>query len=122
MKKSKASRVEQKLLTMIDELKKSDDPINLWFELSYAQFLTVPRLVMQSMPIKWQRKMAVLLEEMDETFDWRPTEGRYWVKLKDSRGRFVDAPLNDYRRGSCEHLRRKKLHKGKAPNDPRTIS
>lgn len=55
--------------------------------------------------------MAVLLEEMDETFDWRPTEGRYWVKLKDSRGRFVDAPLNDYRRGSCEHLRRKKLHK-----------
>lgn len=112
-KKSKASRVGQKPLTMIDELKISEDPINLWFELSYAQFLTVPRLVMQSMPIKWQRKMAVLLEEMDETFDWLPTEGRYWVKLRDSRGRFVDAPLNDYRRGSCEHLRRKKLHKGK---------
>lgn len=91
--------------TIIEELAESNDPLNLWFELSYAQFLTVPRLVMQSMPIEWQRKMAVFLQEMDETFDWRPHEGRYWVRLKDNNGRFADAPLNDYRRGSCEHLR-----------------
>ena len=91
--------------TFIEELSKSDDPINQWFELTYAQFLTVPRLVMQSMSIGWQRKMAVLLQEMDETFDWRPKEGKYWVKLKDDSGRFCHAPLADYRRGSCEHLR-----------------
>ena len=89
---------------MTEELEESDEPISLWFELSYAQFLTVPRLVMQSMPLEWQRKMAVLLQEMDETFDWRPKEGRYWVRLKDDQGRFMDAPLNEYRRGSCEHL------------------
>lgn len=79
--------------------------INTWFELSYAQFLTVPRLVMESMPMKWQLKMAALLQEMDETFDWRPTGGRYWVRLRDNHGRFMDAPLQDYRRGNIEHLR-----------------
>jgi hypothetical protein len=81
------------------------EPINDWFELSYSQFLTVPRLVMQSMPLEWQEKMAALLQEMDDTFDWRP-EGRYWVKLKDANGRYCEAPLNDYRRGSVEHLRK----------------
>lgn len=80
--------------------------IHEWFELTYAQFLTIPRLVMESMPDEWQEKMTELLNEMDETFDWRPKEGRYWVKLRDSSGRFSDAPLNDYRHGSCEHLRK----------------
>lgn len=82
-------------------------PINEWFELSYAQFLTVPRLVMESMPPEWQEKMAALLIEMDNTFDWRPQNGRYWVKLKDRQGRYCAAPLADYRRGSVEHLRRR---------------
>jgi len=91
--------------TLIDELRESNAPIHLWFELSYAQYLTVPRLVMESMPIEWQRKMAVLLQEMDETFDWRPKSGRYWVRLKDAHGHFTDAPLGDYRHGNCEHLR-----------------
>jgi len=76
--------------------------INLWFELSYAHYLTVPRLVLESMPLEWQQKMAELLFEMDETFDWRPKEGRYWVRLKDSNGRFTAAPLSDYRRGQAE--------------------
>jgi hypothetical protein len=81
-------------------------PIHEWFELSYAQFLTVPRLVMESMPLDWQLRMARLLRQMDNTFDWRPKEGRYWVKLKDGEGKYCDAPLGDYRRGSVEHLRR----------------
>lgn len=73
-----------------------------WFELSYAQYLTIPRLVIEAMPLEWQHKMAALLTEMDESFDWRPKGGRYWVKLKDSRGRFCSAPLADYRRGHEE--------------------
>ena len=81
-----------------------ESPIHIWFELSYAQFLTIPRLVMESMPMDWQHKMAALLEQLDGTFDWRPKKGRYWVKLKDDKGRYCDAPLNDYRYGSCEHL------------------
>ena len=80
-------------------------PIHDWFELSYAQFLTVPRLAMESMSLKWQYKMAKLLQEMDDTFDWRPKEGRYWVRLRDANGRFCNAPLANYRHGSIEHLR-----------------
>ncbi len=83
-----------------------ESPIHAWFELSYAQFLTLPRLVMEAMPPTWQTRMAVLLVQLDETFDWRPKEGRYWVRLKDSAGRYTDAPLSDYRHGSVEHLRR----------------
>jgi hypothetical protein len=82
-----------------------DSPISAWFELSYAQYLTVPRLVMESMSYEWQKEMARLLQEMDDTFDWRPPEGRYWVRLRDGHGRFCDAPLSDYRRGNIEHLR-----------------
>ena len=83
------------------------DDVHNWFELSYAQYLTVPRSVLQSMPSEWQRKFVALLEEMDETIDWRPKEGRYWVRLKDSKGRYVADPLMDYERG-----RRLVEHKG----------
>lgn len=83
------------------------DHVHDWFELSYAQFLTVPRLVMQSMSPAWQAKMVDLLKEMDDTFDWRPKDGRYWVQIRDDKGRFltVDAAICDYRRGSVEHMR-----------------
>lgn len=75
------------------------EPIHGWFELSYAQYLTIPRSVLQSMPREWQAKFARLLDQLDETIDWRPKEGRYWVGLKDERGRFVHDPLMDYERG-----------------------
>lgn len=85
-----------------------DAPISLWFGLSYANFLTVPRLVMESMPLQWQRTMARLLWEIDDMFDWRPVDGRYMVTYKHDNGKFGKLPLSDYRRGSVEHLRRGK--------------
>lgn len=39
-----------------------------WFELSYASFLTIPRVLMHEMPDDWQGKMADLLEEYSATF------------------------------------------------------
>ena len=39
-----------------------------WFGLSYASFLTMPRVLMHAMPDEWQNKMADLLEEYDNTF------------------------------------------------------
>lgn len=82
-----------------------DAPIGYWFELSYANFLTLPRLVMESMPLQWQRTMARLLHEVDDTFDWRPESGRYMVTYKRADGKYSEPPLSDYRRGSVEHLR-----------------
>ena len=73
--------------------------IHDWFGLSYAQYLTIPRSILQSMPEPWQEKFVALLEEMDDCFDWRPSQGRYWVRLKDDRGKFLEDPLMDYDRG-----------------------
>lgn len=83
----------------------SDEPIHLWFELSYAQYLTVPRSIMEAMPIEWQRKMALLLEELDDTYAWRPNEGRYWVRLKNDKGHFVHDPLMEYRHPKADYIK-----------------
>jgi hypothetical protein len=39
-----------------------------WFGLSYATFLTLPRVLMHEMPDEWQGRMAKLLEEFTEEF------------------------------------------------------
>lgn len=76
-----------------------EEPIHEWFELTYAQYLTIPRSVLQSMPVVWQRLFVWCLQELDDMMDWRPKSGRYWVKLKDGEGRYVHDPLMDYQRG-----------------------
>lgn len=75
-----------------------------WFELSYAQYLTVPRSIMEAMSEEWQHKMTALLNEVDETFNWRPSEGRYWVQLKDDKGRYVKDPLMQYRHPDLDYI------------------
>lgn len=43
--------------------------LHLWFGLSYAAFLVMPRVAMMQMPDEWQKKMAELLNQYDETID-----------------------------------------------------
>jgi len=71
--------------------------VHNWFELSYAQYLTLPRSIMEAMPDEWQERMVGCLREVDAAFDWRPIEGRYWVQLRDGRGRYVSDRLMEYR-------------------------
>ncbi len=40
-----------------------------WFGMSYASWLTMPRVMMHAMPDNWQMRMAKLCEEWDETWD-----------------------------------------------------
>ena len=80
-----------------DLYQRLDGPVHTWFELSYAHYLTVPRSVLQSMPVKWQKRFVECLEQLEETYDWRPEEGRYWVQLKDGSGRYVHDELMEYR-------------------------
>ena len=47
-----------------------DDAIHEWFGLSYSQYLTIPRSVLQSMPGMWQATFVHLLREMNETIEW----------------------------------------------------
>jgi len=93
----------------------SDDSrdIHAWFELTYAQYLTIPRSVLQSMPEEWQHRFVQCLDELDATIDWRPARGQYRVQLREvverwskAEGMFVqrwgkeiDDPLMDYERG-----------------------
>lgn len=84
------------------------EDIHHWFELSYAQYLTIPRSVLQSMPDEWQKRFVKCLNELDDTIDWRPKSGRYWVKLKDGQGRYVEDPLMNYDRGrrQIKHIKK----------------
>ena len=75
------------------------EPIHTWFELSYAQYLTIPRSVLQSMPEEWQERFVKCLQELDDRIDWRPPRGRYWVQLRDEKGRYLYDRLWDYNRG-----------------------
>ncbi len=56
--------------------------IHTWFNLTYAQYLTIPRSVLQSMPLEWQQRFVKCLEELDDTIDWYPKEGRYFCELR----------------------------------------
>ena len=86
------------------EIVVTDSPVHDWFELSYAQYLTVPRSIMEAMPVEWQAQMAQLLTELDDAFDWRPESGRYWCRLKDGSGRFIGDPLQEYRRPNSVYI------------------
>lgn len=73
--------------------------VHEYFELSYSQYLTIPRSILQSMPDDWQNRFVECLDELDERYDWKPVTGRYWVRLKDDKGKFVHDPLMNYDRG-----------------------
>ncbi len=89
-------------------MKEEKIDVHTWFGLSYASWLTVPRIVLQSMPLEWQHQFVNLLNEMNNTFDWMPNNLSLSVTGK-RENRFVRLPLllNDYRRGKIEHLRRR---------------
>lgn len=66
-----------------------------WFSMSYASWLTLPRVLMHAMPDEWQQKMAALLEEYDAT--WKDQPYKSFVSLKQN-GKFVKMPdWLDYR-------------------------
>ena len=90
---------------MIDE---DRDAVHRWFELSYAQYLTVPRSVLQSMPLEWQERFVRCLEQLDDLIDWRPPQGQYRVTLHllghdedegEVWGPEINDPLMNYERG-----------------------
>lgn len=73
------------------------DDLQAWFGLSYASWLTIPRVLMGAMPPEWQQKMAALLHEYDEAFPNQPDMGTRVQVTQD--GKLVKAPhwLLNYR-------------------------
>ena len=85
---------EPEAKTIID-----DEPIHGYFGLSYANYLVLPRSVLQSMPIDWQEKFVELLKLIPETIDekFEPERG-YSVRAKLYKGYGKD-PYSNYERG-----------------------
>jgi hypothetical protein len=81
-----------------DRYEIDDEPIHLFFGLSYSNYLVIQRSLLQSMPVEWQRKFVKLLEEMNEHFGYRDN-GSFRVNRIDSRGKFMKDPLANYDRG-----------------------
>lgn len=89
--------MDRKIKCMIAQ---SDEPIHSYFGLSYDSFVVLHRSIMQSMPVDWQSKMAVLLMEADEAAaDLPGMPERYSLIARDERGRIVKDPYLDYERG-----------------------
>ena len=69
-----------------------------WFGLSYASWLVVPRIALQSMPEEWQHRFFGMLNELEEKLEhpegYRELE--FMVRLK-RKGRFTKSPYPPYR-------------------------
>lgn len=76
------------------------ESIHNYFGLSYANYLVLPRSVLQSMSDEWQKQFIVLLEQISEQFgtDWEP-EGGYRVLALDNNNKFIKDLYSDYERG-----------------------
>ena len=72
--------------------------LSCFFGLSYASWLTVPRVLMEAMPEEWQRKIAILLNEYEETFPNQPDLGTR-VYVTNGKGKLTKTPpwLINYR-------------------------
>ncbi len=74
-----------------------DEPIHAWFDLSYSSYLVLPRSVLQSMPVDWQRRFVELVNQVRETLEVDDMPA-YRVNALDGK-RFVRDPFGDYERG-----------------------
>ncbi len=80
------------------------DALWLWFGLTRASFLTLPRVMMHGMPNNWQRDMARLLNEFDDAFPNAPPIG-FTVRCTKN-GKLVNTPecLINYRRPMLDEI------------------
>lgn len=79
--------------------------VHAWFGLTYANYLVVPRSVLQSMPEDWQHRFTSLMNEVDESFghlDWPD----YRVLAVGANGKFRRDPIPHYNRGRTRRRRR----------------
>lgn len=78
-----------------------------WFGLSYAGWLTIPRVVLHAMPDEWQGRLAALLNEYDDAvnMDHPFTELEFIVTVKRD-GKFIRMPdaLSNYRHPDMDEI------------------
>lgn len=103
-----------------------DEPIHEAFGLSYANYYVMPRVVLQSMPVEWQRQFVALSEEIYKHLDYEDphycvlrceVEREYYseslgeyVRCTEDCSVYVPDPLSEYRHNRIE--RRKPARSG----------
>jgi len=92
---------------MKENMKPYSDKLQCWFNLSYASYLTLPRVLMEAMPQEWQDKMADLLFEWDKTYRNWPDGISTRVQITKN-GRLTKTPdwLLNYRHPDLDEIER----------------
>lgn len=80
-------------------MENESEPIHSFFNLTYASYLVLPRSILQSAPVEWQKRFVKCIEELEELFGDVPNEGLYSIHLRNDKGQYIPDPLGDYERG-----------------------
>lgn len=75
------------------------EPVHGWFGLTYANYLVLPRTLLQSMPAKWQRLFIRMVSDLQAAFAHVEWPDSYQVRALDVSGRFRRDPVPHYDRG-----------------------
>lgn len=90
----------------LSEYQSGKERLSSFFGLSYARWLTIPRVLMQQMPDEWQYRAAILFEEFSDEFsgDWSDGKDLY-VNAKEN-GKYTPLPewLGNYRYPDLEKI------------------
>ena len=84
------------------EFTDEDDYIHNWFGLTYANYLVLPRSILQSMDAEWQKKMVNLLNDLEDKMreEYLQDMPDYSVNAKDSNGKYIKDPYRYYWRNN----------------------
>ena len=76
----------------------SYDYIHKWFGLSYANYLVIPRSILQSMPTDWQQEFVSLLEKIEEKMNENNLiqQPDYQVTARNRNGKYIKDPYSYY--------------------------
>jgi len=69
----------------------TNERMHQWWSLTYAAWLTMPRVMIQEMPDDWQERMAILCEEWDAKWNNMPDMGTR-VQITGPSGKLVKTP------------------------------
>ena len=80
------------------EFTDEDDYIHNWFGLTYANYLVLPRSILQSMDAEWQKKLVNLLNELEDKMNEEGLQDMpdYSVDAKNSDGKYTKDPYRYY--------------------------
>lgn len=87
--------------------KEGEDKLWMFFGLSYASWLTIPRVLLHEMPDEWQGRLADLLKEYEDAFPAQPDVGTR-VQVTDLSGNLIKTPewMLNYRRPDREVIKK----------------